>query len=252
MFLATRARSFERIEALTAREWIERGSGPQVYEILWRRLMELKFYEFADEISASWIATRVKRIGKSRRSILQEELGYIDGGSETLVDALVSSIRARGGRIHLRAPAERILTDNGRVTGVAAGSRFIPADEVISTVPIPLVNKLIPDLPNDWKAKYASIRNIGVVCVVYKLRRSVSKHFWLNIVDPEIEIPGLIEFSNLRPLPAHIVYVPYYMPTTHPKWTRGDDAFIREAFGYIRRLNPAISEGAVADCVGIG
>lgn len=247
MFLATRARSFERIEALTARQWIERGSGRQVYEILWRRLMELKFYEFADEISASWIATRVKRIGKSRRSIFQEELGYIEGGSETLVDALVRSIKARGGRIHLRAPAARILTDNGRVTGVAAAGRVIAADEVICTVPIPLVNNLIPELPDDWKAKYASIRNIGVVCVVYKLRRSVSKHFWLNIVDPEIEIPGLIEFSNLRPLPAHIVYVPYYMPTTQPKWTRGDDAFISEAFGYIRRLNPAISENDVID-----
>ena len=150
MFLATRARSFERIEALTARQWIERGSGRQVYEILWRRLMELKFYEFADEISASWIATRVKRIGKSRRSIFQEELGYIEGGSETLVDALVRSIKARGGRIHLRAPAARILTDNGRVTGVAAAGRVIAADEVICTVPIPLVNNLIPELPDDW------------------------------------------------------------------------------------------------------
>src|SRR3954451_2602075 len=65
MFLTTRARSFDGIESLTARQWIERGSGRAVYETLWRQLMELKFYEMADEVSASWIAARVKRIGNS-------------------------------------------------------------------------------------------------------------------------------------------------------------------------------------------
>ncbi|MGE1157152.1 NAD(P)/FAD-dependent oxidoreductase, partial [Pseudomonas kitaguniensis] len=70
--------------------------------------MELKFYELSDDISASWIATRVRRIGNSRRSIFQEELGYIDGGSQVLVDALVDAYTEKGGRLHLGAAAERI------------------------------------------------------------------------------------------------------------------------------------------------
>jgi hypothetical protein len=32
----------------------------------------------------------------------------------------------------------------------------------------------------------------------------------LNIVDPDIQIPGSIDFSNLRPVKHMIVYVPYY------------------------------------------
>lgn len=242
MFLTTKRKDFASIEALTARQWLEGGSGKEVYDKMWKRLMELKFYELSDDISASWIATRVKRIGNSRSSIFQEELGYIEGGSQTLVDALVSTFVAKGGRLHLSSPAERVDTENGKVTGVMAGGCFFPADAVISTVPTPLISKLVPDMPTDWSDKYDEIRNIGVVCLLFRLRKSVTKNFWINIVDPDIEIPGLIEFSNLRPVEDSVVYVPYYMPTTQPKWQWTDKQFIDEAFGYIRRINPAIRQ----------
>lgn len=247
MFLTTKRRNWADIEHLTARQWIERGSGKAVYEILWKRLMDLKFHELAEDISASWVGARVKRVGTSRRSIFQEELGYVDGGSETLVTALDAAIRKGGGRVHLSTPAERVETRNGRVTGVKAAARSFEADAVISTVPISLIPRLVPDMPEDLKARYNAIRNIGVVCVLFRLGKSVSRHFWVNIVAPDIEIPGLIEFSNLRPLGHAIVYVPYYMPVTHRKWTWTDDQFVSEAFGYIRRINPAIGPDDLLD-----
>jgi protoporphyrinogen oxidase len=247
MFLTTKSGNFDRIEHLTSRQWIERGSGKSVYNKLWKRLQELKFYEFADEVSASWIATRIKRIGNSRRSIFQEQLGYIDGGSETLVEAVAEDIRRKGGRIHLQTPAERVIVDHGRVSAVRGGGSTYAADAVISTVPIPLVNRLIPDLPQDWQDKYAAIRNIGVVCLLFKLRRSITPHFWLNIVADDMDIPGLIEFSNLRPIGQTIVYVPYYMPITQPKWTWTDQKFIDEAFAYIKRINPKIGDEDLID-----
>ncbi|MCG6205027.1 NAD(P)/FAD-dependent oxidoreductase [Rhodopseudomonas sp. HC1] len=242
MFLTTKARNFDSIEHLTSREWIESGSGKSVYDKLWKRLQQLKFYEFADHVSASWIATRIKRIGNSRKSIFQEQLGYIEGGSETLVEAIADDIRHGGGRIHLGAPAERVLVEDGRVRAVRAGGREFAADAVIATVPIPLVNQLVPDLSPALQEKYAAIRNIGVVCLLFKLRKSVTPHFWLNIVADDIEIPGLIEFSNLRPVGDTIVYVPYYMPVTQPKWAWTDQQFIDEAFGYIKRINPNITD----------
>lgn len=242
MFLTTRAKSFDGIEHLTARQWIERGSGKRVYERLWRRLMELKFHELSDEVSASWIATRVKRVGTSRRSIFQEELGYIEGGTQTLVDALLEAIAAHGGRVHLSHRAQQVRTKAGKVTGVVAGGREFIADAVISTVPTPHVPELVPDLPEDLKEAYRSIRNIGVVCLLMEMRRSVSPHFWLNIIDDRLEVPGIIEFSNLRPLGKTMVYVPYYMPRSHPKWGWSDAQFIAEAQEVIRTVNPRITE----------
>jgi protoporphyrinogen oxidase len=80
------------------------------------------------------------------------------------------------------------------------------------------------------------------VCVLLKLKRRVTNHFWLNINDNEIDIPGIIEFSNLRELPHTVVYVPYYMPQTHPKFERPNENFAAEAFSYLQRLNPALLE----------
>jgi protoporphyrinogen oxidase len=240
-FVSTRRERWDAIETQTAREWITRWAGVEVYDRLWKPLLDLKFHEYAENVSAAWIWTRVKRIGRSRKSLFEEELGYIEGGSQTLVDALCAAIKSYGGNIRLSTPALRILSDEGCVTGVQTSDGIVLAEAVISTMPIQLVSAAVPDLPVDWKAKYDAIKNIGVCCLVFKLTKSVTPHFWVNITEPDIDIPGIIEFSNLRPSGQNIVYVPYYMPVTNPKFSWPAQRLVDEAFGYIQRINPAIT-----------
>ena len=252
-FISTRRERWDALETQSAREWITRWCGTSVYDKLWKPLFDLKFYEYADNVSAAWIWTRVKRTGRSRKSLLQEELGYIEGGSQTLVDRLVEQITSMGGTVSLGNPVHKVTTESGRVTGVEAADGFHPADQVISTVPTPLISTMIPDLPDDWKSRYDAIANIGVCCLLFRLRQSVTPHFWVNITEPDIAIPGIIEFSNLRPVPGGetVVYVPYYMPVTHPKFSWSDEALLDEAFSYIQRVNPAITrDDIVATKVG--
>jgi hypothetical protein len=93
--------------------------------------------------------------------------------------------------------------------------------------------------PPEFAARIRAIENIPVVCVVLKLRRRLTENFWMNISDQSIEVPGVIEYSNLNPGagPA-IVYAPFYMPKSHPKFARHNDEFIEEVLGYLPRLNP--------------
>lgn len=246
-FLLTKKKEFVHIESLTAKEWIIRDYGQKNYDLMWKRLFELKFYEYTNQISASWIATRIKRIGNSRRSILQETLGYLEGGSETLVKALDKWITAHGGKIHLSSPVEQVLTEDGRVKGIKCNGKEHYFDAIISTVPIPLVSKMIPDLTKKEKEQYKSIHNIGVVCLALKLRKSVTPNFWLNINDSTINIPGIIEFSNLRPCSEHIVYVPYYLPINNPKFKMSDEEFITLSYQYIQKINPSLTESDIID-----
>ena len=240
-FVSTKRARWDALEAQTARQWITRWAGREAYEKLWEPLFRLKFFEYADNISAAWIWTRVKRIGRSRQSLMQEELGYLDGGSETLVRALVDGIEMRGGTVRLSSPARRIMVEDGRVTGVVTAGGMLAADAVILTVPTPLVAAMVPDLPAGWLARYTDITNIGVCCLVFRLARSVSRHFWVNISDPAIEIPGIVEFSNLRPTADTVVFVPYYMPTSHEKWSWSDERLLAEAFSYLQKLNPDLA-----------
>ena len=247
-FVCVRRNSWPAIEDESAKDWIMRWCGKSIYDRFWKPLFDHKFYEYADNISASWIWTRIRRIGRSRKSMLEERLGYIDGGTITLVNALIEGIEAHGGRMHLGTPAQRVLSANGRVTGVQTAGQTFAADAVICTAPTPMVNALVPDLPEEWKQRYDAIHNIGVICVIFKLARSVTPHFWVNISVPEIEIPGIIEFSNLRSVGGDtIVYVPYYMPVTNEKFSWPDDQLLAEAFSCLRQINPMLFEGDVKD-----
>ena len=249
-FVSTRRERWDAIETETARSWITRWCGREVYQRLWKPLFDYKFYRYADDISAAWIWTRIKRIGRSRKSLFREELGYIEGGSQTLVNTLCEAIREAGGRIRVSSPALEVVTDGGQVVGVRTSEGVLPADAVICTVPTSLVSKLVPHLPEAWRARYDSIANIGVCCLVFKLRRSITPHFWVNVAEPGIEIPGFVEFSNLRHVGDAIVYVPYYMPTDHPKFHWADDALLAEAFSCLKRVNPALTpEDVVASHV---
>jgi protoporphyrinogen oxidase len=242
MFMATRRQTAGALERLSAKDWIESWCGRRVYDAVWRPLFDLKFYEYADNISAAWLWTRIKRVGTSRKSLFQEELGYIDGGSETLVRALVDAIEKNGGSVRLGAPVTEVIVEGGRVKGVRSGDTVEVFDAVISTVPTPFVSKLIPGLPGEVKRAYDAIRNVGVVCVVLKLKKSVTPNFWVNVFDPTMAIPGFVEFSRLRPTGDTIVFVPYYMPTSSARWAQRNDELIDEAFGYLKRVNPSLTD----------
>jgi protoporphyrinogen oxidase len=219
-----------------------------MYERFWRPLFQHKFYEYADNISASWIWTRIRRIGRSRKSLLQEELGFMEGGSMTLVNALIEGIIAYGGRVHLGQAAKQITVQGGRVTGVQTPGQHYPADAVICTAPTPVVAALVPDLPEDWKRKYQAIHNIGVICVIFKLSCSVTPHFWVNVSEPDFDIPGFIEFSNLRGFGDQtIVYVPYYMPVSNAKFSWSDEDLLSDALACLHRVNPSVTaQGVIA------
>ena len=247
-FVCVRKNSWEAIEQESAKSWILRWCGQSIYDRFWKPLFEYKFYGYAENISATWIWTRIRRIGRSRKSMLEEKLGYIEGGTLTLVDALIAGIKEHGGRVHLGTPALRVTTADGHVTGVQTEQQTFEADAVISTSPTPYVSAMVPDLPDAWKQKYDAIHNIGVICVIFKLARMVTPHFWVNISAPGIEIPGVIEFSNLRNVGGDsIVYVPYYMPVTNEKFTWPDERLLAEAFECLQRINPLLKDTDVKD-----
>ena len=232
-------RDWRKLDRIGAVDWLKRWLGERAYRVLWQRVFELKFYDYSDRLSAAWLGTRIQRVARSRRGMFQESLGFLEGGSATLLERLRAAIEGHGGRIRLRTPVQRVITAGGSVRGLVAGGAEQAFDRVVSTVPIQYVPRLAPDLPADFIARIRAIENIPVVCVVLKLGQRLTENFWMNISDPAIDIPGVIEYSNLNPGagPA-IVYAPFYLPKTHPKFARDDAAFIEEVLGYLPRLNP--------------
>jgi len=242
-FLSTKRTDWKPLDHIEATSWIKRWVGSEAYDVLWSKLFENKFYEYAQELSAAWIWSRIRRIGRSRSNLFHEKLGYLEGGSSTLLQSMKLFIERGGGEFLLSSSVERVKITGGSVDGVYAGGKFHSFKKVVSTIPLPYIPAMIPDLPADLLKAFFSVKNIAVVCVIVKLKKQLTSNFWLNVNDPAMDIPGLVEYTNLRPLgDKHIIYVPFYMPGEHPKYQDNDQIFLRKVAKYIKTINPALTD----------
>lgn len=241
-YLSVKRNDWAPLDKVDATSWIRRWVGIEAYDALWRRLFELKFYDYADNLSAAWIWSRIRRIGRSRYNLMNEKLGYLEGGSSTLLKALHADIEKNGGKINLSSPVKKVVIEDDQVIGVETSGGIEYFDKVISTVPLPYVSRLIPTLPSEIIEKLDSVHNIAVVCVIVKLQKALTGNFWLNINDPEMDIPGLVEYTNLRSLDKHIIYVPFYMPGDHQKYGDDDQVFIDKVRKYLKVINKELTD----------
>lgn len=244
-FTSTKRSDWSKLDRIDAVTWLRRWVGERGYDALWRPLFELKFHHYTPNLSAAWIWARLRRVGTSRKSLLQEELGYLEGGSDTFLDRIAEEIGARGGKIHLQSRVDEITIEGGEVRGVVVAGEHLGFDRVVSTIPMPYVADMVPALPAPVRDAYNSVNNIAVVCVLVHLREPLTPYFWLNISDPAIDIPGVIEYTNLNPLDGHIVYAPFYIPGEHADYQRDNDFFIEKVRRYLFAINPALPETAI-------
>ncbi|MES2823697.1 MAG: NAD(P)/FAD-dependent oxidoreductase [Pseudomonadota bacterium] len=236
-FLSTKRNDWKPLDGIDASAWIRRWVGAEAYDVLWRKLFDYKFYHFSDNLSAAWIWSRIRRIGRSRYSLFKEKLGYLEGGSDTFLKAMKNYIELNGGEVRLNSAVEKVVIEDGSVKGVVSNGVEYSFDRIVSTIPLPYVPKIIPDLPVPILNKYRALKNIAVVCVIAKLKKPLTENFWLNVNDPDMDIPGLVEYSNLNPLKNHIVYVPFYMPAELDKFKDSDDVFTEKVKKYLQRIN---------------
>jgi protoporphyrinogen oxidase len=245
--VTSKSDDWRELDKVPAKVWIRRWVGDHAFEVLWSQLFELKFHRYADQLSAAWIWSRVRRLGRSRDRLMREVLGYLDGGSETLLNAMRDEVLKRGGEIRLSTPATRVVIEQSALVGVEANAQLEKFDAVISTIPLPYAVDVLSGLPEEIVNRYRTIEYLGVVCVIVKLSKQVSDKFWINLHDPDMDVPGLVEYTNLRPMAHHLVFLPYYLPGDHPKYRDPDETFVSKARRYMRRINPSLRDEDILD-----
>jgi len=248
IFIASKMKNWHKLDNMTALNWIKKWEGEKGYKKFWDSLFELKFYELKELVAAPWLWSRLVRVSKSRKSLFHERMGYISGGSRVIIDALEREIINKGGIIHKSSPIEQIHIEDNRVKGVTVGGEFTQFDNVISTIPIQYLNRLTPGFSGEDREKLKKLDNVGVVCLIMKLSEKLTDNFWLNITDSRMDVPGMIEISNLNTeLSDNILYIPFYMHKNHPKYSEPDENFIKKAKQYIMWVNSHLTEDMVLD-----
>jgi protoporphyrinogen oxidase len=240
---ARRVKNWKLLEKQTAKEWLLRNCGKQVYRVVWEPLLIGKFGEFADEVSAVWFWNKLKLRGGSRSDGGKEVLAYYKGGFAALADQTVDAIRNKGGVVEFRRAVTGLGIEDGKATGVETEEGFVAADAVLMTIPLPIVADLLqPHLSPDYVARLRKIRYLSNVCVVLELTHSLSSIYWLNVNDPSFPFVAVIEHTNFEPTSSyegrHIVYLSKYLPPSAALYKATDEEVTEIALKALESMFP--------------
>lgn len=77
MFHSTRRSNWKKLDNENAVTWIKKWIGHEAYDILWKKLFELKFHDFTNNLSAAWVWSRIRRVGLSEKIFSRNDSGIL-------------------------------------------------------------------------------------------------------------------------------------------------------------------------------
>lgn len=243
-----RVDDWQRLEQITARDWILRYMGQEIYDKVWGALLRGKFGELADQVSMTWLWGKIKVRGSSRRgATATEKLAYPLGSFEIITQALVDHLQAGGADLRLNQEVIDLITDPGdprRVTGVVTKRETIPFDVVIATVPGYTFLEIAPPALDDAYADLLrSVRYQAAVVLLLTSKHSLSRIYWMNIADRTMPYVAVIEHTNYVPPSEyqgrHLIYVSNYLERDDPRYHMKAGELLDLYLPHLKRINPA-------------
>lgn len=239
------------LEDSTAQDWIRRYAGEQAYEVIFAPLLRAKFGEYFDQVTMAWLWSKFKdRVGSRSKGMTQELLGYMEGSFQPFIDALASRIRELGGTILTDTPVERLTIEDLKIKSVTAGDVW-QVDQVIATVPSFVLQQIAPDLPEEYASRLREVSYQSALCLVLKMKHSLSRIYWLNISDPAFPFVGAIEHTNLIPAEKcngkHILYLSNYVSKGDPLYPASAEELFVHYLPSLRKINPEFEKDWVEE-----
>jgi protoporphyrinogen oxidase len=225
-------RDWHSLENVSVEKWLARLGGSRTYKNIWLPMLKAKFDGSFDHIPATYIWARLVRMKSTRRGANQkEEAGHLIGGYKTLIQAMVDRIKAAGGNIHLQKTVNRIVIEQNKALGVLVDGEIQSFDRLVSTLPLPIFQCLIPNASSDYLDFLAQTRYLGIICPMLVLGRPLTGYWTLNLTDDCIPFTGVIETTSyIDPqfvAGHHLVYLPKYISADSPLQKMTDEE-IRE------------------------
>ena len=243
--------NWRALEEVTARDWLIRLAGRRVYEKVWAPLLHAKFGAYADRISAVWMWNKLKLRGGSRGRGQAEQLGYLRGGFGRVLERWENRLVQQGVEIRLKSPVEEVRIINGKAIGVVTRGSFEPYSDVLVTTAPEIFLHIAAGLPSEYRQQLAQIQYLANVCLILKLKQSLSQVYWLNINDPAIPFVAVVEHTNLqRPEEyggAHLIYLSRYLDTSDPLYQMSPKELLNAYLPGLQKLFPHFEETWVED-----
>ncbi len=234
------------LEAYRAHEWLERRSGAHGYQVLWEPLLVGKFGPHYKEVNMAWFWARVK--ARTPR------LGTFEGGFQAFLDILAEKMEARGARLRLRTPVQRIESREGGGLSLHFHEAVEEFDQCLVTSSPSLLARLVPSLPEEYLKGLLGLRSMGSVSLVLALRQQLSEQgfYWHNLPKAAgFPFLALVEHTNFVSPEFfggdHVVYCGDYLDPDHEYFSLSQDDLVARFLPSLKRFNPRFEDSWVRD-----
>jgi len=237
-----RVRDWKRFETVTAAAWLRRALGSRAYDRTFGAQLRAKFGRYHDQVAMVWFWGKIWLRTTSRRSPLESErLGYFQGSFNVLIDALACAVRAAGAELVTGdGPTELRPRDSG--WAIVLDNREILVDAIVVTTPSPVLARLVPSLPEQYREKLGGLEYEAAVVALLQLSHPLSDIYWLNVADDDLPFTGVIEQTNFISPEEYggkrFVYLSKYLEPDHPYFSMPDDQLIDAYVPFLKRINP--------------
>jgi protoporphyrinogen oxidase len=236
---------WKKYEKITAHDWLQRALGKRAYDKTLGAQLRAKFGRYYDEVAMVWFWGKIWLRTTSRRNPLdQEKLGYFTGSFRTMVDALVDGCERVGVTMRVGDPItslEQVRDDKGWSVGTESIDQPEPFDAIIATVPSPVFQTMVPNLPQTYADQLGRLNYEAAVVAILELDRPLTDIYWLNIADDDMPFTGIIEHTNFVDSSVYggrrFVYLSKYLEPDHPYFTMDDDRLIDEYVPHLKKVN---------------
>jgi len=248
---AKKEKNWKELDQITAVDWIIKNSSQKVYDIVWEPLFRSKFGQYAGEVSAAWLWSKLVQRGGSRSKGGAEELGYLKGGYGLLFRELEKKLKAKGVQILTNSPVEAILKDSGTVTGVRVNGENLSYTHVIACTQLPDYLNLTEGILDENEKKLSEIGFLGNATLVLRLNKRLSDTYWVNITDPQCPFVGVIEQTNLLDESHyggnHLAYISRYMDVEDPLYSLDQEDLFGIYYPWLRKVFPKFNRDWVEE-----
>jgi protoporphyrinogen oxidase len=257
-YLAARARP-SREPDHTFEQWVERRFGRRLFELFFRSYTEKVWGVSCSELRAEWAAQRIRELSfaSAARSAL---LPGAETGAASLIrrfhyprlgpGQMWETMRDRvvdlGGDVRVSTPADRLTVRDGRVTEIVAGGRAVPADQVISSVPLSVLPELVDPAPDPAvidAARGLRYRDFLTVALVLD-GADLFPDNWIYVHDPHVRVARVQNYHSwspwMVPEPTKTsVGLEYFCFEGDELWSLDDDALVRLATDELSQMGLA-------------
>lgn len=252
VFQVRRIKDWRSIEHLSIREWLESLCGKNVYKVVWEPLITSKFSLYAEAVNAVWMWKKLVLRGSTRNDKGGEELAYFKGGFGRLAEAMVAAIEKSGGEVTLGMRVTGIMADGNQVKALRTDQGEIVGHQFLFTPAFPIIANIFEGgADTAWIERLRRVRYLGNMCLVLRLKRSLSDTYWLNVNDPGFPFVGVIEHTNFD-APAnydgsHIAFLSRYLAVEDPVWAYSDEQYVDFALQHLKRMFPEMDRSWIIE-----